>query len=86
VQLSDEVYRAVENLAAECGKTPEVVAAESLAQHVRAAHANGPQDAQAAWAKLRRHFGSVRSGNPHGADAASIDADLAREYSDGFTS
>jgi hypothetical protein len=39
-----------------------------------------PAESEAAWERLRRHFGAVDSGDPHSADNDRIDADLAREY------
>ena len=39
-----------------------------------------PQTTEGAKGNVRRHFGSVRSGDPRSADNDRIDADLAKEY------
>lgn len=80
-EVPDELYEAFEQVAAKQGRTTEAVALEWMAQ--RASNAR-PQltdeQRREARAKLLRHAGVVRSGNPRSGDNEQIDADLAREY------
>ena len=89
VQLSDEAYAAIRQHADESGTSPAQIAAETLERSFRAGR-EGPQPSAAttetarlaARERFKRHFGAVDLGRATGADNASIDADLAREYAD----
>ncbi len=69
LELPDEIYEAVKKAADATGKTPTEWIVTDLRQRLPARDE-----------RLRRHFGSVRSGNPRSADNEQIDADLAKEY------
>src|SRR5258708_17348882 len=89
VQLSDEVYAAIRQHADESGTSPGQIAAETLERRFRARGegrqraAGTPETARlAARERFERHFGAVDLGRATGADNATIDADLAKEYAD----
>lgn len=81
LEVADEVYEALGQMAAKQGQPIEDLVLEWRARY-------GPRprpklsDAQrrAARKRLLRFAGSVNSGDPHSADNEKIDADLAREY------
>lgn len=80
-EIPDEVYEAIEAIAARDGKDPRDLALEWLAEHTpKPRQTLTPEESKAARQSLRRHFGAVNSGNPRSADNEQIDADLAREY------
>ncbi len=87
VELSDEVYAAIQRQVEEANTSPAQLATLSLAQHFgRGHHARQTTslrteaELQAARERFERHFGAVNLGYATGADNESIDADLAREY------
>lgn len=73
VELPDEVYARLAEAANAVGKTPE----QLLATLAKAHYLDRPLT-QSRLALLR-FAGSVNTGDPHSADTARIDADLARE-------
>lgn len=88
VELSDEMYAAIQRQAAEASMSPAQVIATSLEQHFRQEHEQ-PKPIQrteaelaAARERFERHIGAIDLGYPTGADNDSIDADLSREYAD----
>jgi hypothetical protein len=84
-QVSDEVYEGCRRMAAKCGKTVEECVLDFLVNHGPKPRPKLTKDeSQAAWKRLRRHFGAVNSGDPDSADNDRIDADLAREYGRGL--
>lgn len=85
LELPDEIYAAVQRLAAETGKAPEIVALEGVERHVAARSAPPDRDSTDSWFRLRRHAGAVDSGDRQSADATRIEADLASEYGGGHT-
>lgn len=89
VELSDDVYAAIERQAVEANTSPAHVIATSLEQYFRHERGVGQPrqgrdaaEVQAARARFERHFGAVDLGYATGVDNESIDADLAREYAD----
>ncbi len=89
LDLSDEVYDAIQRHAEAIGTSPTRVAATWLERWFGGA--GGLQDPrsrrteaekQAARERFEGHFGAVNLGYPTGADNESIDADLAREHTD----
>ena len=95
VELPDEVYAAVQQVADTAGVTPAEVAASTLRQRFGTGSGQAAEtpprkpksewteeEKQAARERFRRHRGAVSSGDPHGSDNERIDADLAREYAD----
>jgi predicted transcriptional regulator len=80
-QVSDEVYEACQQIAAQYGRTEEEVVLEWLAKRAKKKHTKLTEaESRAAWERLLRHAGAVNSGDPHSADNDRIDADLVREY------
>jgi hypothetical protein len=86
LNVSDDLYAALENHAKAIGTSPASVALESL-EHVftpgqlgRAA--TSPEEREEARLRFERHFGEIATSHPLGADNEAIDADLAREYAD----
>jgi hypothetical protein len=75
LQIPDEVYQPLVQVAAQAGKTPEQWTLERLRRWVPT-----PQEREAALARLMRHAGADDLGHATGIDNDSIDADLAREY------
>lgn len=82
-EIPDEIYGWIKDLAVKMGKPVETVALEYL---LRMQPAPLPQlteeERRQAQERMRRHSGSVSSGDPHSADNDRIDADLARAYAD----
>jgi hypothetical protein len=83
LQFSDEVYDALQCVAARAGRPFEEVAVEYLARHARkpSSRLRGEQ-LEAVRDRVRRHAGAIRTTDPGFSDNAQIDADLAREYQD----
>jgi len=80
-QVSDEVYEACQQIAAQYGRTEEEVVLEWLAKRVKKKRPKLTEgESRAAWERLLQHAGAVSSGDPRSADNDRIDADLAREY------
>jgi hypothetical protein len=83
VELSDEVYAAIQRQAVAAGTSPAHLAAASLAQRfgetglVRTA-----AEQEAARRRFEYHIGEVDLGYPTGADNEGIDADLGKEFAD----
>jgi hypothetical protein len=89
VAVSDQVWTALQQQAANIGTPPDQLAATVLTEHFVAGSPQPPRKRQenmteeekdAARQRFRAHFGSVSMGT--GANNESIDADLAREYGD----
>lgn len=82
IELSDDMFEAVRQVAQQTGKAPEVVALEGVARHVATTSVapRADTDKSEAWQQLHRFFGAIDSGDPHSANNERIDADLAREY------
>ena len=79
--LPEEIYEAIEQMAAKSGIPTETLALEWLARHApRRRPRLSEGEHAAAWEQLRRHAGAANSGDPRSADNERIDADLAREY------
>jgi hypothetical protein len=80
-QVSDEVYEACQQIAAQYGRTEEEVVLEWLAKRAQKKRPKlTAEESRTAWERLLRHAGAVSSGDPRSADNDRIDADLAREY------
>jgi diketogulonate reductase-like aldo/keto reductase len=80
-QVSDEVYKACQQMAAQYGRTEEEVVLEWLVRRISKPHPKlTEEESRAAWERLQRHMGAENLGYATGADNESIDADLAREY------
>jgi predicted transcriptional regulator len=80
-QVSDEVYKACQQMAAKYGRTEEEVVLEWLARRISKPRPKlTEEESRAAWERLQRHMGAENLGYATGADNESIDADLAREY------
>jgi len=80
-QVSDEVYEACQQIAAQYGRTEEEVVLEWLAKRAKKKRPKlTEEESRVAWERLQRHMGAENLGYATGADNESIDADLAREY------
>ena len=80
-EVSDELYRAFEQMAAKYGRAVEAVALEWLAEDAARKRPPLPEaERRKAREGLRRFCGAANSGDPRSADNDRIDADLAREY------
>jgi predicted transcriptional regulator len=89
VELSDEVYEALQRQAQAAGMSPAELVAATLGRQYRAVEgqtvnqpARNSLEEQAARERFERHFGAVNLGHPTGVDNEGIDADLARAYAD----
>src|SRR5690349_7986517 len=88
LELSEEAYAALRQLAEIAGTSPAEIAARSLESRFGGTNGETPQrhrteaELQAARARFESHFGEIDLSHPTGADNATIDADLAREYAD----
>lgn len=80
-QVSDEIYEACQQIAAQYGRTEEEVVLEWLAKRASKQRPKlTEEESRAAWERLLQHAGAVSSGDRRSADNDRIDADLAREY------
>jgi hypothetical protein len=77
LEIPDEVFQSLTELAAQAGQSPE----DWVLAQVKAAAPTAAQRAEGL-ARLLRFAGSVDLGRPTGIDNAQIDADLAAEYGD----
>ena len=84
LNLSEDVYTALRQHAEAAGTSPTRLAEAALEQQFRqtATAPSQAADQQAARSQFERHFGAVNLGRATGIDNESIDADLAREYSE----
>ncbi len=87
VELSDEVYAALQREAEAANVSPADVAATSLTQHfghippwLRSTRSRSDVKREGARERFEHHYGSVDLGYATGAENESIDADLAGEY------
>jgi len=82
-EIPDEVYEALDQMAAKSGRPTEALVLEYLRRQ-----ADGRRDSlteeeeRAAAERFRRYIGMADLGHPTGADNEGIDRDLAREYGD----
>jgi hypothetical protein len=84
LELSDEVYATVQQQAENAGLSLTEWILACVEQQSIAKNRLGIQthtEKEAARQRFRRHAGSIDLGYPTGADNDSIDADLARAYS-----
>ena len=89
LEVSDEVYTALQRRAEAASTSPAHLAATLLERQFGALSdsrdAGRPQTVagrEAARERFERHFGAVNLSHATGADNDSIDSDLAREYAD----
>jgi predicted transcriptional regulator len=85
VELSDDVYAAIERQAVAAQTSPAHIIATSLELYFRVVprgQQRSEAELQAARERFEHHFGAVDLGYATGIDTESIDADLAREYAD----
>ncbi len=88
LELSDEVYAAIQRLAEGAGTSPAHLATHALERQFGGSNGQSrtpprtEAEKEAARQRFERHFGELDLGYPIDADNASIDADLAREYAD----
>lgn len=88
VEVSDDMYAAIERRAVEAHTSPAHIITTSLEQYFHHSQSGLQQqgrseaELQAARARFERHFGAVDLGYATGIDNESIDIDLAREYAD----
>lgn len=85
LDLSEEIYAALEHRAEVEGASPAEMAARSLERQyvgrLMEATPRSQEELEAARLRFESHFGEIDLGAPTGADNDGIDADLAREYS-----
>jgi hypothetical protein len=80
LQLPDEVYEALKDVARANGVTPEAWIASCLPSRPRNGHVPTKTEVFRANAALRKQV--ISSGRPGESDNEQIDADLAKEYED----
>ena len=78
LQLPDEVYEALKDVARANGVTPEAWIASCLPSRPRNGHAPTKREVDRGNTALRKHV--ISSGRPGQSDNERIDADLAKEY------
>jgi len=80
-ELIDEIYGAIQQMAAKSGEPTEMAVLKRLIQHTpKMGSQLTHEEAEAARQRFRRHFGVVNSGNPRSADNEQIDADLVTDH------
>lgn len=86
LELSDEVYTALQEQADAAGLSIEEWLVASLSQQYPSLPPNTSNLAQQddGMARLLRYAGAIRSNGATGSDHASIDADLAKVYANEF--
>ncbi|MEH1871740.1 hypothetical protein [Nostoc sp.] len=87
LELSDEVYAALQQQAEVTGVSLAELVATSIEQQYGSLKREKSQaeiEKEAARQRFRSHAGTINLGYATGADNESIDADLARAYSDTF--
>ncbi len=83
IEVSDEVYAAIQRQAEAVGISAIHLIAASLEQQFGAVTPGRSEaDKQAARRRFESHLGEVDLGYPTGMDNEGIDADLGREYAD----
>ncbi len=85
LELSDEVYAALQQQAEVAGVSLAELVASSIEQQYgspRREKSQAETEKEVARQRFRSHAGSINLGYATGADNESIDADLARAYSD----
>ncbi|WP_375475522.1 hypothetical protein [uncultured Nostoc sp.] len=85
LELSDEVYAALQQQAEVAGVSLAELVATSIEQQYgspRREKLQAETEKEVARQRFRSHAGSINLGYATGADNESIDADLARAYSD----
>mgnify|MGYP003623093670 CR=1 FL=1 len=85
LELSDEVYAALQQQAEVAGVSLAELVATSIEQQygsLRGENSQTETDKEAARQRFRSHAGSINLGYATGADNESIDADLVRAYND----
>jgi hypothetical protein len=82
LELSEQVFVAIQRQAQTIGISPAQLAATLLERQFQQAFKLFLDDAEknAARVRFERHFGTLALGNPTDLDNESIDADLVREY------
>lgn len=80
-EVSDELFAALQQIAAKTGTTPGSLALQWLALYARAHRQElSDEERHAARERLMRYAGAVDSGDPRSADNERIEQDLTREY------
>jgi hypothetical protein len=80
LEIPDNVYAAIERVAAVTKQTPAEWMVRMLTHHLPARTGSENGEDRCAAEEFRQLFGSVQSGDPRAADNERIDADLARAY------
>ena len=81
VELSEEVFTAIQLQAKSAGISPTRWVADLLENQYRFS-SNSREEEQKARERFESHFGQVDLGHPTGMDNERIDEDLARVYAD----
>ena len=83
IEVPDEVYRVLQKLAKETGKSMELLAAEWVSKYgPRPVPLRSDAQRRAARQNLLRFAGMHKGNDPQGSQNERIDADLVREYGD----
>lgn len=82
LEISEQVFVAIQRQAAAIGVAPERLAATLIEQRfTQTPKLSGDEtEREVARARFEHHFGTLKSGNVPSLDNESIDADLAGEY------
>jgi hypothetical protein len=81
VELSEEVFAAIQRQAKSAGISPALWVADMLENQYRFS-SEVSEERQKARERFEAHFGEVDLGHPTGIDNEQIDEDLARAYAD----
>ena len=81
VELSEEVFTAIQHQAKSVGISPTRWVADLLEKQYHFS-SDTPEEEQKARERFESHFGEVDLGHPTGMDNEQIDEDLARVYTD----
>ncbi|MGB7088313.1 MAG: hypothetical protein WBD47_22350 [Phormidesmis sp.] len=85
LEISDEVYKSLEQQATAVGVTiPQWIVTVLSTQGNSASSALSPEHQEQARRQFRRHAGAVSLGHATGAESQEIDTDLAKAYADEY--
>ncbi len=86
-EIPDEIYSALEEMAAKAGVRTEVCVLEYLSRQAAVRRRpRSEEESREAERRFEQYIGSVDLGRPTGTDNEGIDRDLAREYGDAHES
>ena len=85
LELTEEIYSALQEQADKLGLSVTDLITQQLQSNLSILHPCTKAEKEAARQRFQRHLGSITPGYATGIDNESIDADLAKAYSDDWS-